>query len=100
MPHGASLHAPALWELYETGSSDHARRNVLALMAALPKWDSITLFVRARAYEHIARWNELFNRRSTPPSTRQVQALDEALAKSSLREETVNLIRFSMRAFS
>jgi hypothetical protein len=98
MAYGASLHAPTLWALYENASADHVLRNLLALMMALPKWESITLFVRARANENIARWNESFNRRSTTPSAHQLQALEEALAKSSLPAETVALIRFSMRA--
>ncbi len=100
MPHGATLHVPTLWAMYESASADHVRRNLLALMTALPKWESITLFVRAGAHEHIARWNEFFNRRPAAPTARQLQALEEALAKSALPEETVTVIRFSMRAFS
>ena len=98
MPHGPVLDAATLWTLYESTTADYVRRNVLTLMTALPRWESITFFVRALAHEHIARWNEFFNRRPSAPTTRQLQALDEALAQSSLPEETIQMIRFSMRA--
>ncbi|HEU4886890.1 MAG TPA: hypothetical protein VFV49_03315 [Thermoanaerobaculia bacterium] len=109
MPHGSSMQAAKLWEMYESASEDHVWRNLLALMTALPKWESITLYVRATqdraearadlARRHVAQWNTFFNRRSSVPNARQLEALDTALSESSLDAGTVTVVRFGMRPF-
>lgn len=109
MAHGSSIDAVQLWGMYENASGAHSWRNLLALMGVLPKWESITLYVRAiqdRDEERVAlarqlieRWNTDFNRRSSVPTARQLSALDRVLAASPLDPQTVAIIRFGMQPF-
>jgi hypothetical protein len=109
MSHGSRLDGVKLREMYGSASDDHIWRNLLALIGALPKWESITLYIRAMqdgeeeraelAREFIERWNTFFNRRPSTPTARQLGALDRALAESSLDAQTAASIRFGMLPF-
>lgn len=87
----------------------HARLNAVHLMAALPKWDSISCLidtaasgdqdVASLARKQIGVWNAQYNRSQMAPTTRQLERLIAALSSSgkALDERTTEEIRFVLR---
>lgn len=90
------IHAPAvggiaLWTRFAASSLTHVRQNLLRLMAALPKWESIGFLVRAAgeddeiissvAREYIRHWNAQYNKSQAIPSTEEIQRLKAALTQ-------------------
>lgn len=109
MPHAATIAASDIAAMYESTQATHVRRNLLLLLRAMSKWDNITIFLRAMrdtdeasefAEESVRSWNAEFNRRSSVPTARQLEALAAALEGAPLDEPTRNAIRFSTRAFA
>ena len=79
----------ALWHLFTTAALPHVRRDVLALMASLPKWESIPFLVEAAAdddpltqgyaTEQVRRWSSRYNSSFARPTLVQLARLEEAL---------------------
>jgi HEAT repeat protein len=97
-----------VWEIFDSSSHGHVKRNALSLLERLPKWDSIYYLVKAigdpdeavvdMSRFGIKRWLAGFNRTFTLPSGGQVARLNTALEDCDdlLDEETKKQIRFSM----
>lgn len=100
-----------LWDLFSESKLIHFRRNVLRLIAALPKWESIPYLLRIAhegeetfadlAREYVIQWDAQFNRSQTVPSQEQLGRVEEALtmAEEDLPGATVASMRFSISAF-
>lgn len=100
-----------LWNLFSESRLAHVRRNLLRLIAALPKWESIPYLLHVAhereedlavlAREYVVRWDANFNRSQTVPSRDQLSRLEVALveAEPDLPGSTVASIRFSITAF-
>lgn len=100
-----------LWELFRAPNEGHIRRNLLRLLAALPKWDSISYLIRAthdtdsslaaQAHSYVRRWNSRYNLSQTAPTSKQVEQLEAALVDAGriLPASLVESIRFSLKAF-
>ena len=83
------LDQEALWRLFKTASQPHARRDVLSLLAALPKWESVPFLVEAAidkdpliqdlAAEKLRGWSSGYNRSFVRPTLIQLARLEEAL---------------------
>ncbi len=103
--------ASRLWLLFSEPHERHVRRNLLKLLAALSKWESIICLVRATydgdqslaamAHGHVDRWNSLYNRSQIAPTGEQLVQLESALsnAETSLSPSAVASIRFAIRSF-
>jgi hypothetical protein len=97
-----------LWRLFCESNIVHVRRNVLPLLAALPKWESITYLLLAsndddeviakQARDQVLRWHSMFNRYQALPTLTQLTRLEEALlqARDLLPPHVSDLIRFSV----
>jgi len=78
-----------LWRLFKTASQPHVRRDVLALLASLPKWESIPFLVEAAADEdpaigdlaakRLRGWSSGYNSSFVRPTQAQTVRLEEAL---------------------
>ncbi|HYF77635.1 MAG TPA: hypothetical protein VD973_10915 [Symbiobacteriaceae bacterium] len=109
-PHAAGIGTPTLWALFEVAPSTHVRQNLLRLVAAMPKWESIGYMVRAAASgdlataalarEYVRRWNARFNQNQTAATGEQVARLAAALtvAGGHLDERELASLRFTVRA--
>lgn len=83
------LNEGALWRLFKTEVRPHVRRDVLALLASLPKWESVPFLVEAagdedpliqeRAAEQLRGWSSGYNRSFVRPTPTQLARLEEAL---------------------
>ena len=101
-----------MWDRFAGSTVPHVRRNLVRLMAGLPKWESIRFLVQAAedddqaiaalAREYTRRWNAGYNRNQVIPSREQVRLLEAALARtgSRLEPEEAALIRFAVESFS
>lgn len=108
-PHARAIGGAKLWDLFERSSLSHVRRNALLLMRALPKWDSVSLFLRATcddddelavlARELVTHWSDRFNRGSAVPSGDQLDALETSLAGAKVDERVARQIAFTLRTF-
>ncbi len=108
-PYAAILGAPRLWDLFKGTTSAHARKNLLHLLTALPKWDSVVYLLRAvsegdevtaeQARDHLLRWVSLYNRNQTAPSKMQLEQLKTALseAQDGLDVPAAKSIRFTIQ---
>ena len=86
-----------LWRVFNQSTQPHTKRAVAFLIAALPKWESIPMLVRAcadsnervssAAREYVHRWMRRYNRSFSQPSLRQLNLLSEALKESDSRLE-------------
>jgi HEAT repeat protein len=104
----APIDATSLWRLFCESNIVHVRRNVLPLLAALPKWESITYLLLAsndddeviakQARDQVLRWHSMFNRYQALPTLTQLTRLEEALlqARDLLPPHVSDLIRFSV----
>jgi hypothetical protein len=109
LPHATTVGMDRLSAIFQSSAVQHVRCNVLRLMTALPKWQSITCIVRAtsaddstvasRALAYADQWNARYNQRQTPPSKREIDDLVVALADSSLEESAFKEIRFALQSF-
>jgi len=83
------LGGDTLWRLFKTASQPHVRRDVLALLASLPKWESIPFLVEAAADEdpaigdlaakRLRGWSSGYNSSFVRPTQAQTVRLEEAL---------------------
>jgi HEAT repeat protein len=108
----SSIRAEQLWQLFSLVTHAHVRRNALALMMKLSKWDSIHFMVRALCDSDdditgmsrfgIERWLARFNRSFSSPTREQLARLDNALNECGdlLDEKTRQQLRFSMKSSS
>lgn len=89
LPRLSLLDDGALWRLFKTAVHPHIRRDVLALLASLPKWESIPFLVEAvvdtdplireRAREQLRGWCSSYNVSFIRPSLVQLTRLEEVL---------------------
>jgi HEAT repeat protein len=110
--HIARIGGPRLWLSLSESRVAHVRRNLLHLIAALPKWDSITYLVQATqddderitelAQDYTNSWNQRYDRSQTTPTRKQLALLQAALARAenALPAGVVALIRFVLRPFA
>jgi len=108
---GSAVNGERIWELFHSSAHAHIRRNTLALIEKLGKWDSIYYLLRALrdSDEAIAgisrfgiqRWLARFNRSFTSPTPEQLARLGNTLEEGSnmLDDRTVEQLRFSMRSY-
>ena len=78
-----------LWRLFKTAEWPHVRRDVLTLLASLPKWESIPFLIGAAAdgdpllqelaSEQVRRWSSRYNSSFARPTRVQLARLEEAL---------------------
>jgi len=111
-PYTTVLGRAPLEELVAQSPWLHARLNAVHLLPHLGKWESITglLYatiaadheVAALAKGYVQAWSRNYNRSQTPPSSRQIDELNSALAKAEgvLDPSAVAEVRFTLRAFS
>lgn len=107
--HARTLGSAHLRRLFAGASSPHARRNVLHLLAALSKWQSITALLEAVTEEDVAelakayvqRWNASYNRSQVPPLRSDLVSLTAAFAAAEpfLDEATAQDLGFVVRSF-
>jgi len=100
-----------VWELFQSTSHPHVKRNALFLIEKLGKWDSIYYLVTAvrdsdeaiasMSRAGIQRWLARFNRSFTTPTDGQLARLDNALEESGslLDEASQEQLRFSTKGF-
>ena len=79
----------ALWRRFKTVTQLHVRRDVLALLASLPKWESVPFLVEAAvdedpliqeaASEQIRCWSSRYNKSFARPTQTQLARLEKAL---------------------
>ena len=110
--YASRIGASRLWLLFSGSRVTHVRRNLLGLLAALPKWESITYLVRATcdaddsiavlARSCVARWNSQYNRSQVAPSGEQLAYLESAFSsgETNLPPQVVASIRFAIHSFS
>ena len=108
-PYVARIGAERLWMLFSGSAVPHVRSNLLRLMAALPKWESIRRLVQAagaederiaeQARDYIVRWNSTYNRSQVAPTPDQVADLEDALAEAGSSLPLAESIRFALRSF-
>ena len=108
----SSVNGERVWKLFSLATHAHVRRNALALIEKLGKWDSIHFMVRAVCDSDeditgisrfgVQRWLARFNRSFLSPTPEQLAQLDNALEECGglLDEKTQEQLRFSMRGFS
>lgn len=108
----SSIRAEQIWQLFSLATHAHVRRNALALIMKLSKWDSIHFMVRALCDSDddltgmsrfgIERWLARFNRSFSSPMREQLAQLDTALGECGhlLDEKTRQQLRFSMKSSS
>ena len=111
LPYVATIGAGRLWSSLQEVTATHARLNLLRLIAALPKWESIGYLVLALRHEepaipamaarYVVRWDVRFNRSQSVPSLDQLNRLETALSYSTegLSEKTLRTIRFAVDSF-
>ena len=85
-----------LQHLFQTQLHLHVKLDVLALLSALPKWDSLPFLVeaaidedstlRAQAVKHLQAWFSRYNHSFTRPTTAQIERLAKALQINSDKE--------------
>lgn len=83
------LDGDTLWRLFKTASKPHVRRDVLILLASLPKWESVPFLVEAATDEdpmiqelagkRLRGWYAGYNRSFVRPTQTQIERLEEAL---------------------
>jgi HEAT repeat protein len=107
-----SLSGERVWELFQSATQVHVRRNALSLIEKLGKWDSIHFMVRALCDSNeeitdmtrfgIQRWLARFNRSFLSPTHQQLEELVDAIQQCGglLDEKTQEQLRFSIRGFS
>lgn len=88
-PRLSLVDAEALWQTFRSAAASHVRRDALALLAALPKWEAVPFLVEAaadldpalkeRASEYLRTWLSAYNGSFVEPTRRQVARLEEAL---------------------
>jgi len=98
-----------LWSLWESATSEAAHLRIFSLMAALPKWESITCIARVAispverysraALEEAGRWSAAYNRSLAAPTREQIARLKSALAVPSLDQRVAASIRFALSAY-
>lgn len=81
--------AEVLWQTFRSAAPPHVRRDALALLAALPKWEAVPFLAQAtadpdpalreRASEYLRTWLSGYNASFMRPTRRQVARLEEAL---------------------
>ena len=108
----SSVSGERIWKLFSLATHAHVRRNALALIEKLGKWDSIHFMVRAVCdSDHdrtgmsrfgIQRWLARFNRSFLSPTPEQLAQLNNALDECGdlLDDQTVEQLRFSMKGFN
>ena len=89
LPRLNHLDGSALWRLFKTAVRPHIRRDVLALLASLPKWESVPFLVEAavdadpliqeRAGEQLRGWYSSYNVSFVRPSLAQLTRMEAAL---------------------
>jgi HEAT repeat protein len=109
--HVARIGGTRLWAMFENSAPDHVRRNILRLLAALPKWERIVYLLRilcekdesltASAHDYVIRWDSQYNRSQSAPSPEQLTNLETALSKaeSRLPNTLIKSIRFAIESF-
>jgi HEAT repeat protein len=110
--HAAMLGRSSLSEIITKSPHQHARRNAVHLLSALPKWQSITALIQmataaddevaALARRYIVQWVRQYNRSQTAPSRSELAELTAALAAAgtAIDRDIVAVIRFSIRPFA
>jgi HEAT repeat protein len=106
-PYVRAIGAGPLWTLFEEAVTAHGQMNLLSLIAALSKWDSISYFILGLSHEDPAvselaaslvdRWYATYCRNQLVPSRDQLAQLEAALADS--REELADGVRFLVNSF-
>lgn len=88
-PRLSLLDDDTLWRLFKMAAQLHVRRDVLALLASLPKWGSIPFLVEAAAdgdplireaaSKQVRNWSSRYNSSFARPTLVQLARLEEAL---------------------
>jgi HEAT repeat protein len=93
---------------FQESAEQHSRINVLRMIAALPKWESIRMLLDAATdrdaavasvgREYVLPWMARYNRSSIPPSKEQVKLVRAAVANavSAIEPELIREIRFTV----
>jgi HEAT repeat protein len=101
-----------VWELFQSSTHAHMKRNALSLIEKLSKWESIYYLVKAvrdsdeaiagRSRFGIQRWLAKFNRSFSSPTPEQLARLGSALEEGGnlLDEATLEQLRFVMKGFN
>jgi HEAT repeat protein len=107
----SSLNGERIWELFRSATHEHVKRNALALIEKLGKWDSIYYLLRAvrdpdeaiadMSRFAVQRWLSQFNRSFSSPTAEQLSRLPTALEENGhlLDDRTFEQLRFSMAGF-
>jgi HEAT repeat protein len=100
-----------LWEIFNTSSPPHVRRNALFLLSRLGKWDAIRYLIRAAGDRDakiaeasrlgVLRWLSQYNRSFTAPTPEQLLRFASALRERGhlLSESIREQLRFSVKGF-
>lgn len=108
----ATFSGVELWSRFEAPAAAHVRMNLLHLLAALPKWESLPYLIHAvnekdaaiasLARQFVARWNSTYNRSQSAPSQEQLARAAAALSQSApvLGRREAQEIRFAIDSFS
>lgn len=107
----SELDSAQLMSLFHSATPLHAKKNLLLLIAALPKWEAIIGLLTAAAPEEeeeiaslaselVHRWNARFNRSQLRPSESQLATVRTLLAVAAprLRASDAKEIGFAVRA--
>ena len=88
-PRLSLLREGALWRLFKADARLHVRRDILALLASLPKWESVPFLVEAAVDEdpvvqevagkRLRGWYSGYNSSFVRPTQAQIMRLEEAL---------------------
>ncbi len=104
--HAAAIGRTELCARFQGSVSAYLRTTVLRVIAALPKWDSISILldaatdhddaVASAAREHVLRWTARYNRSSIAPTVEQLELVRASLVKAevSIAPGVVREIRF------
>jgi len=110
--HAAVIGAAEIQTQFRVSVAPLLRTNLLRMIAALPKWDSIRMLLDAAtdrdaavasvARDHVRRWITRYNRSSVAPSHEQIELLRAAVsnAKSAIEPGLIREIRFVLDSWS
>lgn len=105
----AGLTRTELLGIFSAATTHHTRANVLVVLAALPKWQSLIALLQAAtfddvaslAHRHLETWNRQYTRSHATPSPQEIREVREALAcvEAKLDRTMVAEIRLGVQAF-
>jgi len=106
-----SIGGNRIWSEFNSQHAMHVRRNLLRLLAILPKWEALGHLLTACtdteaniadiALQFLERWNARFNKNQLAPGPEELASAQAALSTASSRipRKTAEDIRFVMHSF-